>query len=163
MFANRTVRGVRVPAVAFYVVAVMAIVLYGRHIRRHRKRDVLERKIIDHPSCPGFDGWALTHLFFFGVLGLFYPGHYLQALVVSVGWEGVEHALGSCPLEVSGRRLQLVGDQDEDGNPIVPAAGEEPRYWYGRFVTDPAFNLAGYIIGSAIAERYWPVTATPTA
>lgn len=153
MFANRTIGGVRIPCVAIYVIVVFAIVLYGHYLRKTETKDILERKIIDHPSCPGFDGWACSHFLLFGLLGFLFPGHHVQALVVSLGWEGVEHFLGTNNLEFSGKRLQLIGDQDEDGRPIK---SEKPAYWYGRFVTDNSFNLSGYILGSAIASRWWP-------
>ena len=156
MFANRTIRGVKIPCVAFYIIAVLAIITYGHYIRSTGTRDVLETKIIDHPSCNGLDGWGMTHFFFFLGLGILYPGHYFQCLVVSLGWEGIEHILGTCPIEINGKRLQLMGDQDEDGRPIKPKEGEPPKYWYGRFLSDSFLNLSGFIIGSALGNRYWP-------
>lgn len=157
MFANRIIGGRKVPCVALYIVAVLAIVVYGMYIRKRKIKDVLEKKIVDHPSCPGFDGWAVTHFLFFLALGVLYPGHYVQCLAVSVGWEGVEHLLGTNNVKMSGKRLQLIGDQDADGNPVAPKDdGGGEAWWYGRFVTDPAFNMAGYILGSAFANRFWP-------
>lgn len=153
MFANRWIRGKKFPCVAFYVVCVLAIIIYGMYVRKHKIKDPLERKIIDHPSTPGFDGWAVTHFIFFLAVGVLYPGHHLQCLVVSVGWEAIEHLLGTTDIKVSGRRLQLIGDQDENGAPVEP---KDEQWWYGRFTTDPCFNMAGYAIGSAIAARYWP-------
>ncbi len=153
MFANRRIRGVKIPCVAIYIIAVLAIVVYGIVIRKRKIKDVLEKKVIDHPSCVGFDGWAVTHLMFFMMLGVLYPGKYVQCLVVSLGWEGIEHLLGTNKIEMSGKRLQLIGDQDADGNPIPP---KDEQWWYGRFTTDPMFNMAGYIIGSALGTRFWP-------
>jgi hypothetical protein len=152
MFANRTIGGVKIPCVAIYIVAVLLIIAYGAILRKTGTKDPLERKIIDHPSCPGFDGWAVTHFFLFAFLGLLYPGHYLQALLVSIGWEAVEHCLGTNQIEVSGKRLQLVGDQDEEGRPT----GNNEAWWYGRFTTDPCFNMAGYVLGSTAASKFWP-------
>jgi len=152
MFANRTIGGIKIPCIAIYIVVVIAIVAYGHYLRATNTKDILETKIIDHPSCPGFDGWALTHLFMFFILGVLYPGRHVQALVVSLGWEGIEHTLGTTNLEFSGKRLQLIGDQDEEGRPIK----RKNAYWYGRFVTDNSFNMTGYILGSAIASRWWP-------
>ncbi|MDE2097639.1 MAG: hypothetical protein KGL39_10360 [Patescibacteria group bacterium] len=156
MFANRTIRGVKIPCVALYIVVVMFIIAYGYYLRRTGTRDILETKIIDHPSCSNFDGWATTHFIFFLILGVLYPGHPIQCIAVSLGWEGIEHLLGTTNIELSGSRLQLIGDQDEDGRPIAPKKGDAPKYWYGRFVTDNSFNLTGYMIGWAIADRWWP-------
>lgn len=152
MFANRTIRGVKIPCVAIFIVAVLAIIVYGHYLRATNTKDILERKIIDHPSCPGFDGWASLHFLLFGLLGILYPGHHVQAVGVSLGWEGIEHILGTTNIEMSGKRLQLIGDQDEEGKPT----GKKDSYWYGRFVTDNSFNLTSYILGSAIGSKYWP-------
>lgn len=134
----------------------MAIIVYGHYIRSTGTKDILETKIVDHPSCVGFDGWSVTHFFFFLGLGILYPGHYLQCLGVSVGWEAIENFLGTCPIKINGKRLQLIGEQDKDGKPIVRGENEPPAYWYGRMLSDPAMNLGGYIIGSAIADHWWP-------
>jgi hypothetical protein len=139
--------------VAIYVVAVLAIILYGYYLRATETKDILETKIIDHPSCPGFDGWASLHFILFGLIGFLYPNHHVQALAVSLGWEGIEHLLGTTNIEMSGKRLQLIGDQDEEGRPIK---GKKDSYWYGRFVTDNSFNVSAYILGSAAANKWWP-------
>lgn len=152
MFANRKIRGVTVPCVALYIVVVLAIFVYGHFLRTTRTVDHLETKVVDHPSCPGFDGWAVGHFFFFALLGWLYPGRHVQFLLVSLGWETFEHLLGQTKLAVGGSRLQLIGDQDEEGK----STGKDDRYWYGRFVTDNSFNMSGYILGSAAAERWWP-------
>lgn len=156
MFANRTIGGVKIPCVAIFIVAVIVIILYGHYIRTTQTKDILETKIIDHPSCPGFDGWACTHFFLFLGVGILFPNHHLQAVIVGLGWEGIEHLLGTTNIEMSGKRLQLIGDQDEDGRPIVQKAGDPPKYWYGRPVTDTAFDVVAYCIGSAIGSKYWP-------
>jgi hypothetical protein len=157
MFANRTIRGVKVPCAAIYIVAVLAIVSYGIVIRKYKIKDRLEKPVINHPSCPGFDGWGGLHFLFFGIIGYMFPGHYVQCLAVSLLWEGIEHGLGTNKIEMSGKRLQLIGDQEKDGTPIPP---KDEQWWYGRFTTDPAFNMAGYILGSALGNRYWPVAAS---
>lgn len=151
MFANRYIQGVKVPCVALYIVVVLFIIAYGYFIRRTGTRDVLEKKIIDRKGFEGCDGWGLTHLIFFAVLGVLYPGHYVQALAVSFGWEAVEDFLGTHKIEVSGKRLQLIGDTDADGKPT----GNTDGYWYGR-LSDVALNMSGYVLGSAFAESYWP-------
>lgn len=152
MLANRNIGGVKIPCVTFYIVAVILIFAYGAYHRKTKTRDVLETKIIDHPSCPGFDGWAVTHMLFWALLGFIYPGRYFQCLVVSMLWESFEHAMGTTKLALSGKRLQVVGATDEYGNPIE----DKDAFWYGRFVSDPFFNLMGYILGSELGMRAWP-------
>lgn len=136
-----------IPAGAWYVVVVLVIVAYGYLIRQAGAADLFEEKVIDDPAVDNFDGWAALHLLFWGLLGFYYPGRYLQAMGLSLAWEGFEDLLGRGQLRLAGRRLQLVGD------------GSETGFWYGRYVTDSAFNLFGYILGSALAARLWPADA----
>jgi hypothetical protein len=151
MFANRVIRGFTVPCVAIYVVCVLAIVVYGYLIRRAKAQDHLARRIFHHPICQDIDGWSISHLLFFGLLGVLFPGNHLQFLLVGIGWEVVETALGQNRFEVSGRRLQLVGDQDSEGKPT----GKDDAFWYGK-ESDIVVDTLGYCIGSAWASRYWP-------
>jgi len=151
MFANRVIRGVTVPCMALYIVCVIVIVAYGYFIRQAEVQDHLARRIFHHPVCQDIDGWSVTHFLFFGLLGVFFPDHHLQFFLVGAGWEAVETVLGQNRLEVSGRRLQLVGDQDEEGKPT----GKDDAYWYGK-ESDIVVDALGYCIGSAWATRYWP-------
>ena len=151
MFANRTIGGVTVPCVALYIVIILVIILYGYFLRRTKTQDFLARRIYHHPVCQEIDGWSITHFLFFGLLGVLYPGHYLQFFVVGVLWEVIETGLGQNRIEFSGKRLQLVGEQDDEGN----STGDESAYWYGK-ESDIIMDVAGYVLGSAFAEKYWP-------
>lgn len=151
MFANRVIAGVTVPCVVLYIIVVLFIILYGYFLRRTRARDVLATPIFDHPICQKIDGWSITHLVFFGILGILYPGNHLQFFAIGVLWEIVETGLGQNNISVSGHRLQLIGEQDDDGN----TTGKEDAYWYGK-ESDLVMDFAGYCVGSALAERYWP-------
>ena len=148
-FATTTIKGRRISAAAIHCAAAFSIILYGRLLRARGWRDPLEKKVVDHPSAPGFDGWATLHFFYFGLLGYLFPRRHVQALGVSLGWELIEHLLGTTDVRIGGKRLQLVGDQDEEGRPT----GKEDAWWYGRFVTDNSFNMSGYILGSALADK----------
>ncbi|MCE7959507.1 MAG: hypothetical protein DYH06_16465, partial [Acidobacteria bacterium ACB2] len=151
MFANRVIGGVKVPCVALYIVCVIVIILYGYFLRKTKTQDVLAKRIYHHPVCQEIDGWSVSHFLFFGLLGLLFPGHHLQFLLVGIFWEIVETALGQNNIEVSGKRLQLIGEQDEEGN----STGKSDAYWYGK-ESDIVMDIVGYCLGSAIAGRYWP-------
>lgn len=151
MFANRFIGGYKVPCVVLYIVVVLVIILYGYFLRKTKTQDVLAKQIFHHPICQEIDGWSISHLLFFGLLGFLYPGHYLQFLVIGIFWEVIESVLGQNQIELSGKRLQLVGEQDEEGN----STGKDDAYWYGK-ESDIVMDILGYCIGSALAERYWP-------
>jgi hypothetical protein len=159
MFANRTVGGRAVPCVVFYIVAVLAIVLYGHLLRITKSRDPLAARLFHHPVLQDVDGWSVSHLLFFGLLGVMFPDRHLQFLLVGIGWEVVETALGQNRFEVSGRRVQLIGEQAADGR----ATGAADAYWYGK-ESDIVMDAIGYAVGSALGARFWPpATAPPRA
>lgn len=158
MFARREVCGATVPCVAVYAVAIIAIIAYGHYLRKSGKPDILAKELSSHPLLEGIDGWSISHLAFFMLLGWMYPGQYLQFLAVGAGWEVVETCLGQNRLEVSGKRLQLVGDQDSDGR----STGKDDAYWYGK-QSDVLMDMIGYAVGSELAARWWPANRTPPA
>ncbi len=151
MFASREIGGVKVHCVALYIVVIIVIILHGWFIRKHHVRDPLARQIYYHPLCQDLDGWSATHLIFFGILGVLFPGKNLQFLVIGIGREVVETILGQNEIKIAGRRLQLIGDQDENGYPT----GKQDAYWYGR-CSDILVDVVGYTLGSTWAEKYWP-------
>jgi hypothetical protein len=134
------------------VITILLIVIYGMFLRRTGRADALEKAVIPQSKMMEFEvtGWSMTHLFFFGILGMLCPDQHFAFLLIGVGWEAVETAMGQNDLRVSGRRLQLIGDTDGDG-----CSKGDTGYWYGR-ASDVCMDLVGYVIGSAIATRLWP-------
>jgi hypothetical protein len=122
------------------VLCIIFIVLYGYTLRKYNKPDILEKNLY----CTGCDGWAFTHMFFFMLLGYLDPNKYIQYCIIGIIWELIETFLGQYKLKFFGKRLVLVGERKKDSNEY-----DENAWWYGR-VTDIAFNLVGYIIGSYI-------------
>lgn len=151
MFANRVIRGVKIPCVVLYIVCILLIVLYGVVLRATKSRDILAKKIYTHPICQDIDGWSISHFLFFGLLGVLYPGQHLQFLCVGFLWEVIETVLGQNKFGTTGSRLQLIGEQDENGVPT----GNNDAYWYGK-ESDVVVDIFGYSLGSAWAERFWP-------
>jgi hypothetical protein len=157
MWASRCIGGLKVPCVVFYIIVVIVIFAYGYYIRKSGRPDVLEHMITEDPSVQNLDGWAMTHIFLYLFLGFWYPDNHLQALGVSLLWEGFEDTLGRRRLTVGGSRLQLIGGTDGDtGAPTGADDKDDGGFWYGRYTTDTAYNLMGYIVGSALSKRYWP-------
>ena len=155
MFINRIIGGVSVPCVALYIVAILLIVVYGFIIRTAKCCDALGKEFFHHPICQNIDGWSVTHLLFFGLLGVMYPGNHLQFILVGAGWEVVETVLGQNKLGTTGHRIQLIGEQDSAGN----STGNNDAYWYGK-ESDIVVDAIGYCLGSAWADKYWPNRAS---
>lgn len=120
---------------------IVSIFVYGYFVRHFIHRDPLEDKFA---KCSGCDGWAITHLLFFLLLGFLYPEHLLTIMIIGVIWEFFETFLGSYKIMLFGQRVKLVGD-------IQNGVVNDNSWWYGR-VTDIAFNLIGLIIGVSIAR-----------
>lgn len=152
MFASRTVRGINIPCIAFYIISVIIIIIYGYIIRHAKIQDHLAKRIFHHPICQDIDGWSISHFLFFGLLGAFFPDQHLQFLLIGIGWEVIETTIGQTNIQLSGQRLQLVGDQDSDGN----STGDDMAFWYGK-ESDIVVDIFGYCVGSAWASKYWPL------
>lgn len=151
MFVNRLINGYKIPSVALYIIAVILIIVYGYVLRKMKMRDILADQIYHHHICQEIDGWSVIHLIFFGILGFLYPGHHFQFLMVGALWEVAETVIGQNQIELSGKRLQLIGDQDKDGN----ITGGDDAFWYGK-ESDIIVDACGYAIGSLLADWYWP-------
>jgi hypothetical protein len=130
---------------------IIIIIAYGFFLRKTKIKDPLTYKIYSHPICQDIDGWSISHVIFFLILGILFPGNYLQFFAVGVLWEIIETILGQHETKLSGTRLQLIGDQDESG----VSTGKDNAYWYGK-ESDILADVLGYTIGSYISEKYWP-------
>jgi hypothetical protein len=146
MFASRTIRGVEIPCVTVYVICVIVIIAYGFLLSRLKTRDYMAERVLEKvPEVDArLDWWSVSHLLFFGLLGVLYPGKHLQFLVVGALWEVIESAAGSPKSPLA----KWMGQNMENNQ---AASG----YWYGR-LSDVLMDMVGYTVGSAWAARYWP-------
>ncbi len=69
--------------------------------------------------------------------------------MIGIGWEVIETLLGQNKLTISGHRIQLIGDQDDDGN----CTNDSDAYWYGK-ESDIIMNMSGYLIGDQMAKKW---------
>lgn len=133
---------------ALGVGAVASIAGYGMYIRTRRKPDLLATKLIDLEALglgpdQGIDGWSLSHVLFFWVLGLLDPGRPLRYFALGAAWEGLETFLGQVPVDLGTGRVMLLGPANAKG----VLTRDDEQYWYGRW-TDLLMNSAGYALGS---------------
>jgi hypothetical protein len=151
MFVSRTIGGVVIPCIVIYIVVIIIIIIYGIILRKRKTPDLLATPIYNHPICQEIDGWSISHLFLFMILGLLFPGCYFQFFTAGILWEIIETVLGQNETKISGKRIQLIGDQDENG----VSTDKKNAYWYGK-ESDILMDMIGYTIGSCVAEKYWP-------
>lgn len=142
-------KGAVVPALG--VGAVSAITGYGMYIRTHKEPDLLAANLIDLEALglgagQGIDGWSLSHVLFFWVLGMLDPGRPGTYFALGALWEGAETLLGQVPIDLGTGRIMLLGPAG-DGN---VRSRDEKQYWYGRW-SDLILNSAGYALGSWMA------------
>lgn len=115
------------------LIAITLIMIYGKYRCDHKDfKDPLETKLI-----LGLDGWSMTHVTFFAILGYMYPEYFWYALLLGVMWELFEHFYGkNRPGWLGGYGdCQDISTDRTDGN-----------WWYGKW-TDIVCNIVGFIIG----------------
>jgi hypothetical protein len=138
-------------ALGLLVIAVIAA--YGLYIRAADAPDVLARPLFTLPNGEAFDGWSLSHVLFFWVLGVLDPGRPLLYNGLGCAWEALETLLGQVPIDFGTGRVRLLGPADDRGAYILgreSPADDAPLYWYGKW-SDPPLNALGYALGSRVA------------
>jgi hypothetical protein len=114
-------------------------------------------KVLDHPIAQKIDGWSVSHLVFFFILGVLFPRRHLQFLLVGYGWEVIETYLGQGDIRLSGMRIKLIGENVPQVQPdgSVKYVADDDQYWYGK-ESDVIMDILGYSIGSYLADMFWP-------
>ncbi len=89
------------------LIAIALIMIYGKYRCDHKDfKDPLETKLI-----LGLDGWSMTHVTFFGILGYMYPEYFWYALFWGIIWELFEHFYG-----IYGEKFKdLLWDKTKEG------------------------------------------------
>lgn len=146
--ACKQIKGKTICIQHIIIACVVLIFLYGMLVRNYFKKDILELKF---GNCTGCDYWAVTHFLFFVLLGYIWPNLLVELVIIGVLWEFVETFLGTRKLKLFGRRVQLIGSTDENGNVIEDQSKDQ--WWYGR-VSDIAFNTVGLVIGWKLSQVY---------
>ena len=122
----------------FFIVILISIFSYGSYrCDNPDYKDILENKI----GIFDLDGWSISHLLFFTLIGYLFPhkNYILLAFIFGILWELFEHFYGkNRPGWLGGYGdcdKKLKSDKNEDGN-----------WWYGK-PTDILMNALGLIIG----------------
>jgi len=127
-----------------FIICVIIIFIYGSYRCNNPDfKDPLQTKL----RLFDLDGWSLSHLLFFMLIGYNYGGQYLiAAFILGVLWEGFEHYYGEK------RPGWLGGYGDCNKMRTDPLEG---NWWYGKF-SDIIMNILGLIIGYYLQNKSLP-------
>lgn len=118
--------------------AVMIIIIYGTIRCKGAFVDPLTYAPVPPPWDKFLDGWGLSHLLFYAILGYLFPNRLLFITILGISWEFVESMFKDHPFYLS--KCNYLESDDTDG------------WWYGRW-QDIVMNTSGIIIGAWIASR----------
>ena len=112
------------------VVTVIAIALYQIFLGILDKNISLKTTHVNDIFFPVYvrvNGWMLIHLFFYMILGFFFPDNFMLILLMGICWEIVEIMWG-----------RINGS----------------TWWYGGF-SDVIMNTIGFTMGYAINKAFY--------
>jgi len=117
----------------FLIIPIIFIALYW-YYRCHNRpyKDPLEISIISD-----LDGWSITHIIFFMILGYNFPNTFILSIIIGILWELCEYTLGKNRIPLLEECYNLSTDK-QDGN-----------WWYAKW-SDVLLNIIGFLIGKAI-------------
>ena len=116
---------------------VLVIVCYGTYRCKNTQFvDPLTYSFAPAPLDKYLDGWGISHLLFFALLGFHFPTKLLFCFALGVVWEMVEYSMQSHPFYLSKCNYDMQTHKGEG-------------WWYGRW-QDIVMNTCGLWIGVRI-------------
>ena len=129
-----------------YIIPFILIVIYKKNncsdINNHK--DILEFEIFKGSVKYGIDGWSITHLLLFCIIGYIYPSTFIISMCIGSIWELFETYMGI----YKSTQLKKWGFCDTFGSD-----GKLKVWWYGKW-SDIIMNLFGFILGHFIKNNY---------
>ena len=126
-----------------YVIVLSFIFLYGQYRCSNKTfKDPLEKKI--SIAKIELDGWSITHVTFFMLMGYLFPNTLIQTMGMGILWELFEHVYGKHRpgwLGGYGGQCNNMATDREDGN-----------WWYGKW-TDIVCNMFGFLVGQYLSKK----------
>ena len=120
--------------ILLFIICVVSIMGYSRYrcVNKKSFKDPLEKRIISI-----LDGWSMTHLLFYMLMGYLFPDYLILTMFFGVLWELFEHYSGKYrPKILSGWGNCHFTDKVEDNE----------GWWYGKW-SDIIINFLGFLIG----------------
>lgn len=123
-----------------YILPLSLIFSYGEYRCSNKTfKDPLESKL--KISNLELDGWSLSHIMFFMLMGYLYSNTFIKTMLFGISWEIFEHIYGKQRpgwLGGYGGKCNNMATDREDGN-----------WWYGKW-TDIVCNAFGFLVGKYI-------------
>jgi cell shape-determining protein MreD len=125
------------------LICVFIIIAYGTYRCKNTTFvDPLTKSFFPYPVNQFLDGWGISHLLFFTMLGFLYPNaeYVLYSFVLGVIWELIEYSIKDHPFYLSKCKYN-VGTENKN------------HWWYGRW-QDIIMNSIGLLVGSIMARYF---------
>lgn len=121
---------------------VCLIFTYGNY-RCSNKDTYFKDPLLTKLGLMDLDGWSLTHILFYLLLGYLFPDHFVPLMLMGVLWEIVEHFVLN--------HLKSLNYHAKCTNMLLPR-DQENRWWFGR-VSDIPMNALGFAIGYHLNKK----------
>lgn len=119
---------------------VCLILAYGNY-RCFNKDTYFKDPLLTKLGLLDLDGWSLTHVLFYVLLGYLFPDHFVPLMLMGVLWEIVEEFV-----------LNRLSSARSKCDKIVLPRDHENRWWFGR-VSDIPMNALGFVIGFHLKNK----------
>lgn len=125
------------------LICVFIIIVYGTYRCKNTNFvDPLTKSFFPSPLNKFLDGWGISHLVFFLILGYLYPQtqFLIYSFILGVIWELIEYSIKDHPFYLSKCKYNIGTDNTK-------------HWWYGRW-QDIIMNSIGLLIGSFMAHHF---------
>lgn len=94
-----------------------------------------------------FDLWSLSHVLLYMYFGYYFPGYFVEFLIIGIVWEIIECV--ACPAT-----KKVFGCNNNNNNLVCNFIKQIDRcdYWYGKWEDVPV-NIIGFVIGARLSTR----------
>ena len=109
------------------------------------RNDKFKDPLLTNYGIWDLNGWSLTHIVFFGLLGYFFPKRFVLIMIIGIIWEIVEE---KCMYYMI-KDIEILNCKKE--NSKISEIGS--MWWFGR-LSDVFMDAIGFGIGYMIHQKF---------